>query len=586
MDELFSSLALQTVQLVGKAAFGAAGTLALKRVSDYVGHAHHAPEPQAKLERLLARFEARLRIVTPAIDLVEIIAARGHSTLAGALHLTHALRRDMLALGAGLPSAGGSPPRADGSWVTSLFRASSADSPDSRPAAALVVDGLQALLDKIDDAVPLLSLALTTSGAHLGGALPAGVSPARLMQASAVLARAPAGAMVGTPFVLRLYSLFVGSVRPKSRHDFTWKEEYGRCHLGLWRSADADSPFGYELRVLEDTNDGRYHGDAPDAASLPDWAADIVRLSGGAAGAGRSIVVPLDCVASLYYTSAGSLLNIEDSTSPVLVLSVRPDAPPADSLATMADFGRVDVDTRWYALEVAALDSESDGASDSESESGSESDAGSESDSGSADSGAEDSSSANITKEGDMLAQTFDLMCSVSPGSNLSPGSNPPAAESADVDESSAEPSDDEGSSADSSDDNGDESSAEEAAAAESSPAAAEAAFAEELLRPLDFLAHEWNMCTLSLLEYMIRLASVEMAEQASHLEVPDEKLCLYLQAGAGAGASDDAVPTARSAASAGWRSAAVGSSAAATPTPRPRRAPPTLSALTTPGRR
>ncbi|KAJ2582412.1 Ran-specific GTPase-activating protein 30, partial [Coemansia sp. RSA 1836] len=82
MDELFSSLALQTVQLVGKAAFGAAGTLALKRMSNYVGQAQHAPEPQAKLERLLARFEARLRIVTPAIDLVEIIAARGHSTLA------------------------------------------------------------------------------------------------------------------------------------------------------------------------------------------------------------------------------------------------------------------------------------------------------------------------------------------------------------------------------------------------------------------------------------------------------------------------------------------------------------------------
>ncbi|KAJ2118155.1 Ran-specific GTPase-activating protein 30, partial [Coemansia sp. RSA 922] len=50
----------------------------------------------------------------------------------------------------------------------------------------------------------------------------------------------------------------------------------------------------------------------------------------------------------------------------------------------------------------------------------------------------------------------------------------------------------------------------------------------------------EWNMCTLSLLEYMVRLASVEMTEQVSHLEVPDEKLRLYLQATTGAGSKED----------------------------------------------
>ncbi|KAJ2801941.1 Ran-specific GTPase-activating protein 30, partial [Coemansia guatemalensis] len=43
------------------------------------------------------------------------------------------------------------------------------------------------------------------------------------------------------------------------------------------------------------------------------------------------------------------------------------------------------------------------------------------------------------------------------------------------------------------------------------------------------FLANEWRLCTLSLLEYMIRLAAIETSEQISHLEVPDEKLRLYL---------------------------------------------------------
>ncbi|KAJ2331937.1 Ran-specific GTPase-activating protein 30, partial [Coemansia sp. RSA 2681] len=410
MDELFSSLALQTVQLVGKAAFGAAGTLALKRVSNYVSHAQHAPEPQAKLERLLARFEARLRIVTPAIDLVEIIAARGHSTLAGALHLTHSLRRDILALG----SAMASPHKSNTSLASP--RKSNSSLLVSASSPLVVVEELQALLDKIDDAVPLLNLALTTSGAHLGATLPAGVSPARLMQASAVLARAPPGAPVGQPFVLRLYSMFAASVRPKSRHDFTWKEEFVKCRLCLWRAqcCAPEAPLAYELRILEDTNDGRYHDeDEPQAngsAQRPEWAAEVVRLSEGAVGAGGStVVIPLDRVASMYYTSAGSLLNIEDSTSPVLVLSVRPEpaaaaAAAVDPLQTMADFGRINSGVRWYALEIAeeAGEEKEHGGSSSSSSSDSDSDS---------DDDEEEGSEAELSEEDEMLAQKFDELC-------------------------------------------------------------------------------------------------------------------------------------------------------------------------------
>ncbi|KAJ2492823.1 Ran-specific GTPase-activating protein 30 [Coemansia sp. RSA 2050] len=485
MDELFSSLALQTVQLVGKAAFGAAGTLALKRVTDYVGHAQHAPEPQAKLERLLSRFEARLRIVTPAIDLVEIIAARGHSTLAGALHLTHALRRDILSLGASLPL---SPRR-----------------PDSTPMEASLVGELQALLDKIDDTVPLLNLALTTSGAHLGGSLPEGISPARLMQASSMLASAREGSMVGAPFVLRLYSLFGASVRPKSRHDFTWKEEFVKCRLCLWR---LDRCLAYELRILEDTDDGRYHAEEerPQAA---EWASAMGSIGVG----GRSIVVPLERVATLYYTSAGSLLNIEDSTSPVLVLSVKSEQ--ADPLSDMAEFGKLNDNVCWYALEIAATDPDSSESDSSESDS-------SESDS-------DGDSSADISEEDEELAHTFDQLCAVSPAT--------------DDDGDDGDDGDDD----DGDDDDGD--NIEEQQAVEEKESDIEEgesrppSLASHLLQPLEFLAHEWNMSTLSLLEYMIRLACVEMSEQVSHLEVPDEKLRLYLDA---TRAREGAVPDSR----------------------------------------
>ncbi|KAJ2751670.1 Ran-specific GTPase-activating protein 30, partial [Coemansia nantahalensis] len=97
MDDLFANLALQTVQLVGKAAFGAAGTLALKRVAEYAQRMPRVPGRQPEVERLRAQFETKLRIVTPAIDLVDIIAARGHSAMASVLQLTYALRADILA---------------------------------------------------------------------------------------------------------------------------------------------------------------------------------------------------------------------------------------------------------------------------------------------------------------------------------------------------------------------------------------------------------------------------------------------------------------------------------------------------------
>ncbi|KAJ2861400.1 hypothetical protein GGI22_002462, partial [Coemansia erecta] len=49
MEDLFSKLALQTVTLVGKAAFGAAGSMALRRVAAY---ANRVPQPQGRQDEV------------------------------------------------------------------------------------------------------------------------------------------------------------------------------------------------------------------------------------------------------------------------------------------------------------------------------------------------------------------------------------------------------------------------------------------------------------------------------------------------------------------------------------------------------
>ncbi|KAJ1787798.1 Ran-specific GTPase-activating protein 30, partial [Coemansia sp. RSA 2399] len=323
MEDLFSKLALQTVTLVGKAAFGAAGSMALRRVAAY---ANRVPQPQGRqgeVDRLRAQFESKLRIITPAIDLVDIISARGHSTMASVLHLTYALRSDIVAFSNKLEKLDQMVSRAisastsdDSSLVAMFRRVTVAGQPSSDDANALasmndsIIDDLKALLVNIEDAVPLLNLALTTSGAHLGSSLPPGISPSRLMQASALLSRsstylstrpedsAPGDVMVGDPFVLRLYSLFVGSVRPKSKSDFTWKEEYAKCHVALWRCADRSEDmlgdYAYELRIIEDLDDGRYHEPADDSPGSPHnkrldtWVAAMNRKNGSRVGVIRA----------------------------------------------------------------------------------------------------------------------------------------------------------------------------------------------------------------------------------------------------------------------------------------------------------
>ncbi|KAJ1732533.1 Ran-specific GTPase-activating protein 30 [Coemansia sp. Benny D160-2] len=606
MEDLFAKLALQTVNLVGKAAFGAASSMAMRQVAAYANRVPQSKSRQAEIDRLRTLFEAKLRIITPAIDLVDIISARGHSAMASVLQLTYALRSDIVAFSAKLekldqmveralrkekmtPGGGGSD---SSSSLSAIFRrvsigpqsAAGSEAAHSDLAALndAIVDDLKALLVNIEEAVPLLNLALTTSGAHLGTSLPPGISPSRLMQASALLSRSStwhdhrsrsenqaAGAssdvMVGDPFVLRLYSLFVASVRPKSKADFTWKEEFAKCRVALWRCAgrpgndeDVDAVFAqdeyvYELRIIEDLDDGRYHDDDDDDASAAvstqssasallahkdrdSWVPIMNRKSptSGPMRAGRVIRIPLDRVASLHYTSAGSLLNIEDSSSPVLVVSSSGSQVTSSfSLASADDSGiksahsegvgadgtgkaspaeQTQQTIHWYALEVAVEDNhDQDSATsaassddengeddkESESESQSESESDEEADdqlSDSKNTGAATTAESRLVEEKDKDGSADDA--------NAANTENPDLLQ-------------------------------HDSSYSEVSHSDSEFLAAEEYLRPVEFLANEWSRCTLSLLEYTIRLASVEMREQLSHLEVTDEKLRLYLLGGA-----------------------------------------------------
>ena len=146
--------------------------------------------------------------------------------------------------------------------------------------------------------MPLISLVLTTSGANLSSSLPDTVSPSRLLQASSLLRSADdlfeeKGQLVqvGPTFTVKFYSIFTSNARVSSIKDIQWKEEYAKCLAsiirvpsrahkedGIGRSSSNDGGFSnsidgyeYELRLIEDLDDGRYHEE------LEDWSRKKMR---------------------------------------------------------------------------------------------------------------------------------------------------------------------------------------------------------------------------------------------------------------------------------------------------------------------
>ena len=98
-----------------------------------------------------------------------------------------------------------------------------------------IAKAIRGLLGRIEDAVPLINLAITASGASLSSSLPATISPSRLLQASTFLTAGdsqyiacPSHWMqIGPNFMLSLYMLFQGHVRPQTEDEMrenTWKE--------------------------------------------------------------------------------------------------------------------------------------------------------------------------------------------------------------------------------------------------------------------------------------------------------------------------------------------------------------------------
>ncbi|KAI2794546.1 hypothetical protein POX_a01145 [Penicillium oxalicum] len=295
-------------------------------------------------EELLAlqqRLESKIQVISPSIDMIELIAARGNTSLESAVALTKSLRWDIQALGQRLAKAAA---REEASRSGSK---SSKQRPSNEAEIKFIINDIKNLLTRIEDAVPLMNLAITTSGAKLSTNLPSTVSPSRLLQASTFLTAGDTqysmspldehqAVQIGPTFTLSMYMLFAGHLRPhdeESAREATWKEVMHKARLKVRRvpmsvyysesssnrsqllARPGIDEYAYQVVIIEDLDDGRVHTfdtNEPQPHSYD-----------GVATAGVREILPIHQISKIFYADTGRILNIStegETNNPVLLL--------------------------------------------------------------------------------------------------------------------------------------------------------------------------------------------------------------------------------------------------------------------------
>ncbi|KAI5291382.1 hypothetical protein KEM54_005084 [Ascosphaera aggregata] len=310
-------------------------------------------EDRVELLRLQSRLHDKVRIISPAIDMIELIAARGNTSLETSLTLTKSLRLAIQNLGQRLAQA------ATKEELSRRGALKAKERIDMNQEIKDIIVEIRQLLERIEDAVPLINLAITTSGATLSTSLPATVSPSRLLQASTFLTAGDSQyvmnpgqpVQVGPTFTLSVYMLFAGHARPhdeESIRNTTWKEvihkarvKIRRVPLDLMFSVSYDSglrdtyrewqmageargdEFAYQILILEDLDDQRVHTiDNEHEKPGPFDGIDQV---------GIREVIPIHQISKIFYADTGKILNIGtegDMNNPVLLLKRDVNAIP------------------------------------------------------------------------------------------------------------------------------------------------------------------------------------------------------------------------------------------------------------------
>ncbi|KAF7536322.1 hypothetical protein G7Z17_g13063 [Cylindrodendrum hubeiense] len=396
MDEFLATVGVQAMRYAIRSGIALTSSYALGQCSRLLKSVEDK-KLHSQLKSLRKLLDCKIKIISPAIDLIEFKSGRGNVFLESAVPLAKSLHKEIVSLGRRIEAVAIAEEKLTDNHVEPKTP------PTYHDDLVAIVASIKALLDRIDREIPLLQLAITASGESLSTSLPAGISPSRLLQASTFLifgdtqfAQDPSRPVqIGPAFTLSLYMLFLSHAsapKPmdvskvddpvghnsdrKSSHDSSrfgleegarkplWQEVLHKARVRLCRtrrdyvfdsttgyqsnakgsenfSGFPESPYSripfeggdeyaYHLEIIEDLDDGRLHDDDQDQSPYDEIATAGIRES-----------IPIHQVSKIFYTDTGRILNIGNAAdgdhNPVLLLKrdVRavPNWDPAGGLA-------------------------------------------------------------------------------------------------------------------------------------------------------------------------------------------------------------------------------------------------------------
>lgn len=332
MDEILAKAGSQAVTFAIRSGISIASSYAIKTVATFVTK---IPEADAsRIQKLRHKLETRMEIVSSAIDLIKLVAAKGNTNLGSTLRLTRDLKEELDQFDYKI------------SEITNNFQAKK----NQRDSIAAVETYIADLLSRIEEVIPLINLSLTTSGAKLSTALPQYVSPGRFLQASNHIiennkdSKQTKQSQVGPTFELTMFSIFYNVASPEASSRVTWKENMRKAMFTIWRKPKADREYDYLIKIKESFDDGRYHDTQEETPKLIEL--DIWQIT------------------KLFFTASGKLLKLEERNSPVLVLKVDKDLK--SPLAT--DHGTSTENIEWMAFGECDYNDDADESDDSTAE--------------------------------------------------------------------------------------------------------------------------------------------------------------------------------------------------------------------------
>ncbi|KAK3316328.1 RanGTP-binding protein-domain-containing protein [Apodospora peruviana] len=451
MDALLERLGAQAINYAIRSGIALTSTYAvsqcsrlLKTVDDKAVH--------SEIKSLQKLLDSKIKILSPAIDLIEFKSGRGNVFLESAVPLAKSLHREIVRLGRRLEDA------AVEEEGARLHGRKARMSEARHTELLLIISDMKSLSARIDRDIPMLQLAITASGENMSTTLTPGISPSRMMQ-------------IGPAFTLSLYMLFLGHSQtgihsgkedshltrlhpedPLTEEPYgigenerkpMWQEVMHKARVRLCRTPlgwtfdstkgyspkyppdlpvngnactssnvrllDRSDEYSYHLEIIEDLDDGRLH---EDDGAMPRSFVDMPM-------AGIRESIPIHQISKIFYTDTGRILNIRNAAdgdnNPVLLLkrdtssqppirlrqqwfkeSIAPESESGNSSADSDDQAEVDrqlreesgspglleeaqvvppkvgnlpphLDSEWLALEVY-IEDENDSDSDTEEE--------------------------------------------------------------------------------------------------------------------------------------------------------------------------------------------------------------------------